>query len=136
MHRGRLSRLAHEATVRLRATERPFVVPQPPDVYGLLELLTRDIEARRVDCVRAIHFVHDAEEFVAEVGKPLEAGYGHDYSPQPVLAILRGEAFRIWTLDHNLHFGGEIVAGRPREVFDFSPDRSAEGPSQRRQGQP
>jgi hypothetical protein len=54
----------------------------------------------------ALHFEHDMETFVAVVGEVL----GHGFSNYPVLAIYRGDPYRIWTFD--VYQRGEILVGR------------------------
>lgn len=85
------------------------------------ELLARDAAARmerlRSEPARepagegdlyALHFTQDGEEFVAEVGRAL--GYG--FSASPVLAIFRGDPYRVRTADRNPDRRGDILVGR------------------------
>jgi hypothetical protein len=115
-HRDRLAELARRQLNDIRGAERPaFFVPETAG-----PLLREKIEAERASCVFAIQFEADSEEFVARVGLTLERGFEHGFSDHPVLAIMRGNPFCIWTVDRNPFVQGEILAGRPSEVVEFS----------------
>lgn len=57
--------------------------------------------------LRAAHFVHDGDHFVAVVGEVLHP----QFSNLPAVAILARRPLRIWTPDRLPTFGGAIMAG-------------------------
>jgi hypothetical protein len=96
MRKTLTQRVAETQMKRLRAeTPGPPWVPEEAEVTPGL----------RPGDLLALHFSHDGEEFVAEVGQAL----GHGFSDYPVLAIFRGDPHHVWTADRNPVIGGEIL---------------------------